>query len=168
MPGDLEIEEKSPLELSCAVEGEPSPLIYWTREGSQIVLPSTMSTLSTKESLSGVMAVFSTPRAARHNSGRYVCGAVNPAGGVMTRVLVRIRPSHLLPPPIISVPPSNQTLPVGAHATLTCRVWGEPQPKVTWQLNRQTIHPSDRLKIHNDNTLTIEGMLNNSIQVIIM
>lgn len=115
----------------------------------------------------GILAVYSAQRAARHHSGRYVCGAVNPAGGVMTRVNVRIRPSHLLPPPIISVPPANQTLPLRGHAALTCRVWGEPQPMVSWRHRGRPLRSSARHKIHSDNTLTIDGKYKQVISYLI-
>ncbi|XP_063592498.1 roundabout homolog 2-like [Penaeus indicus] len=170
VPGDQEVEEGAPLTLSCAVQGFPAPLVYWTREGSQTVLPAARAPL--EGSLAGlanadeeedahleaVRMAYHVPRAAHHHSGRYICGGVNSAGGVMTRVAVRVRPAHLLPPPIISVPPANQTLPEGGHAALTCRVWGSPPPTVTWRHRGRLVTATARRKLLQDNTLTIEDL----------
>ena len=132
-------------------------MVYWTREGSQTELPASLTPLAAKGKLVGMLAKYSTINATRDHSGHYVCGATNPAGGVMTRVGVRVRPAHLLPPPIISVPPANQTLPLREHAVLTCRVWGNPPPQVTWKHKGKIVVPSPRITIHKDNTLTIDG-----------
>ncbi|ROT63555.1 putative roundabout-like 1 isoform X3 [Penaeus vannamei] len=170
VPGDQEVEEGAPLTLSCAVQGFPAPLVYWTREGSQTVLPAARAPLegglaglaSANEEedahLEAVRMAYHVPRAAHHHSGRYICGGVNSAGGVMTRVAVRVRPAHLLPPPIISVPPANQTLPEGGHAALTCRVWGSPPPTVTWRHRGRLVTATARRKLLQDNTLTIEDL----------
>ncbi|XP_064085211.1 roundabout homolog 2-like [Macrobrachium nipponense] len=166
VPGDVEVEEGAPLHLSCAVEGYPTPLVYWTREGSQKVLPVTRTPLEPtegqeeeEEGIEGVRISYSVPRVAHYHSGRYVCGGVNSAGGVMTRVGVRVRPTPLLPPPIISVPPSNQTLPARGHAGLTCRVWGSPEPKVTWRHRGKVITSTKRREILPDNTLSISELV---------
>ncbi|XP_037791298.1 protein sax-3-like [Penaeus monodon] len=168
VPGDQEVEEGAPLTLSCAVQGFPAPLVYWTREGSQTVLPAARAPLEgglvslagadeeEDAHLEAVRMAYHVPRAAHHHSGRYICGGVNSAGGVMTRVAVRVRPAHLLPPPIISVPPANQTLPEGGHAALTCRVWGSPPPTVTWRHRGRLVTATARRKLLQDNTLTIE------------
>ncbi|XP_050733217.1 roundabout homolog 2-like isoform X2 [Eriocheir sinensis] len=163
VPGDVEVQEGGRLALSCAVEGLPAPLVYWTREGSQTVLPTTRTPLplgpthgEDSMEVGGVRAAYEVQHATHHLSGRYVCGGVNRAGGVMTRVWVKVRPAHLLPPPIISVPPANQTLQVGGRAALYCRVWGSPPPAVTWRHRGRPVTPTPRRKILPDNTLTID------------
>ncbi|XP_071518345.1 roundabout homolog 2-like [Panulirus ornatus] len=167
VPGDVEVEEGAALLLVCAVQGFPVPLVYWTREGSQTILPASRTPMAPtvggvegeeQEGLEGVKLTYSVSRAARHNSGRYVCGGVNSAGGVMTRVGVRVRPAHLLPPPIISVAPTNQTLPIRGHAAMTCRVWGSPLPTVTWRHNGRLVTSTHRRSLLPDNTLTIDEL----------
>ena len=34
VPGDVEVEEGSPLRLWCGVQGWPPPLVYWVRYGA--------------------------------------------------------------------------------------------------------------------------------------
>ena len=60
---------------------------------------------------------YSIMAADRHHSGRYVCAAVNVAGGSMTRVGVRVRPAYFLPPPIIRIGPKNSTVLEGELVT---------------------------------------------------
>nr|XP_053630898.1 roundabout homolog 2-like [Cherax quadricarinatus] len=162
VPGDVEVEEGAPLLLVCAVQGYPPPLVYWTREGSQTILPAARTPMDPgvggEEGLEGIKLAYSVSRAAHPHTGRYVCGGVNSAGGVMTRVGVRVRPAHLLPPPIISVAPINQTLPLRGHAALTCRVWGSPPPTVTWRQNGRLVTSDTRRSLLPDNTLTIDEL----------
>ena len=159
VPGDMEVAEGGRMRLTCGVESQPPPLVYWTREGSHSLLYSSLKPLAAKGKIIGILADYTTHNVSRQHSGRYVCGAVNPAGGIMTRIGVSVYPSHLLPPPIISVPPYNQTLPLRDHATLTCRVWGNPTPKVLWKHDGKPVSSTPRIVIHEDNTLTIDGKL---------
>ena len=73
----------------------------------------------------------------------------------MTRVEVRVRPAHLLPPPIIKVTPSNQTVPVGGRVALICRVWRADSIK--WIFQDSMMKLTSRHKVLQDNTLTISG-----------
>ena len=160
VPGDVVVEEGSPLHLSCAASAIPSPYVYWAREGGHPILTTHQSSPPSsinvnEEGLRVVASIYSTKKADRHHSGRYICGAVNSAGGVMTRVGVRVRPAHLLPPPIIRVGPSNQTVPIGGRAALICRVWGADEVK--WLHDNSFIRLSSRHQIHSDNTLTVNG-----------
>ncbi|XP_068207624.1 LOW QUALITY PROTEIN: protein sax-3-like [Palaemon carinicauda] len=165
--GDVEVEEGASLQLSCAVQGFPVPLVYWAREGSQRLLPATREFIELssagqsdeEEGLMGVKIIFTVKKVNKHHSGRYICGGVNSAGGVMTPVLVRIRLPNLLPPPIISVPPANQTLPIGGQADLTCRVWGSPAPTVTWRHRGRLVTSTTRRHLLPDNTLSIHELV---------
>ncbi|KAG7177786.1 Roundabout 1-like 1, partial [Homarus americanus] len=149
----------TPVDVCCTEL--PVPLVYWTREGSQTILPAARVPMDAGvggRRLEGVKLTYSVTRAAHHHSGRYVCGGVNSAGGVMTRVGVRVRPAHLLPPPIISVAPTNQTLPLRGHAAMTCRVWGSPPPTVTWRHNGRLVTSTSRRTLLPDTTLTIDEL----------
>lgn len=75
----------------------------------------------------------------------------------MTRVGVRVRPAHLLPPPIITVAPSNLTVPIGERVALICRAWGADAVK--WLFKDSIIRYSSRHKVLSDSTLTINGRL---------
>ena len=67
-----------------------------------------------------VRAVYEVPRAAGGDSGRYVCGGVNAAGGVGAELRVRVR-VPLQPPPIIARRPQDMLLLPGAQAAFYCR-----------------------------------------------
>ncbi|XP_076057989.1 roundabout homolog 2-like [Oratosquilla oratoria] len=176
VPGDVDVEEGSTVRLACGVQGTPTPLVYWTREGNQGILPAALMPMIERlpayggggskrkkgetEKEGRVMAVHTIAPATTFHSGRYVCGGVNSAGGVMTKVDVRVQPPLPPPPPIISVPPVNQTLPERGRALLTCRVRTLPSsaPFVTWRHRGAEVHNTHRINIQPDHSLTINEL----------
>lgn len=62
-----------------------------------------------------------------------------------------------IPPPIIQIGPSNQTLPKGSVAMVTCRAGGTPQPEIKWTKDGANLQNKSRFVIVQSGTLKIDG-----------
>lgn len=62
-----------------------------------------------------------------------------------------------IPPPIIQIGPSNQTLPKGSVAMLSCRAAGTPSPEIKWSKDGTAIQAKGRYVIVQSGTLKIDG-----------
>ncbi|PSN52194.1 hypothetical protein C0J52_06109 [Blattella germanica] len=75
------------------------------------------------------MCVLVFQSVTRNDSGIVVvCSAVNPAGSVTWRARLTVTSPEDHPPPIITLGPTNQTLPVKSMAVLPCSAIGSPIP----------------------------------------
>lgn len=61
-------------------------------------------------------------RLTRKYEGTYLCQAKNEHGGIETKTVLKVRPVHFTPPPLIAYGPQNQTVPVNTKAELECSV----------------------------------------------
>ena len=77
----------------------------------------------------------------------------------MTKGQLEVTTLGYLPPPLIEVGPTNQTIPEGQPATLPCEVSGVPTPDVQWHFNKDVLdeEDEDRITIDSQGTLTIQG-----------
>lgn len=64
-----------------------------------------------------------------------------------------------IPPPIIQIGPTNQTLPKGSVAQLSCRAAGTPSPDIKWFKDGAAIHSKSRFVIVPSGTLKIDGKI---------
>lgn len=64
-----------------------------------------------------------------------------------------------IPPPIIQIGPTNQTLPKGSVAMLSCRAAGTPTPDIKWSKDGATIQSKSRFVIVQSGTLKIDGKI---------
>lgn len=64
-----------------------------------------------------------------------------------------------VPPPIMEIGPSNQTLPLQSVANLPCQARGSPPPVIKWYKNSQPLDPntSPRISLLPSGTLQIDG-----------
>ena len=62
-----------------------------------------------------------------------------------------------IPPPIVQIGPTNQTLPKGSVATLPCRAAGSPAPDIKWTKDGASIQSKSRFVIVQSGTLKIDG-----------
>uniref|UniRef100_A0A668AGU1 Hemicentin 2 n=1 Tax=Myripristis murdjan TaxID=586833 RepID=A0A668AGU1_9TELE len=106
--------------LPCEVQGSPSPLVTWSRNGQPIPPVTAWFTVLPSGSLkiTDVRLI---------DSKLYTCTAVNPAGNVSLSYNL-----HIQAKPRIQVAPSLLKALIGQTVTLPCVVQGEPSPEVTW------------------------------------
>uniref|UniRef100_A0A8D3BEY8 Neural cell adhesion molecule L1 n=1 Tax=Scophthalmus maximus TaxID=52904 RepID=A0A8D3BEY8_SCOMX len=139
------------LELECIAEGLPTPDISWQKDGGE--LPSSrMSFHNFKKTL-----MISDVNEA--DAGDYRCSATNNLGNAhhMIKVTVKAAPFWVSAPRNLILAP-NET------GILTCRVNGEPKPKITWFVNG--IHaPEDHSRKVEDDTVILSNVQTGSSAV---
>uniref|UniRef100_A0A7N8X8B6 Neural cell adhesion molecule L1 n=1 Tax=Mastacembelus armatus TaxID=205130 RepID=A0A7N8X8B6_9TELE len=126
------------LELECIAEGLPTPEISWQKDGGE--LPSNrMSFHNFKKTLkiSDVNEV---------DGGDYRCTATNNMGTAHHIIKVTVKAA-----PFWVSAPRNLILAPNETGILTCRVKGEPKPKITWFVNG-VLMESDR-KVEDDTVI---------------
>ncbi|CAL8251670.1 unnamed protein product [Boreogadus saida] len=117
--------------LPCEVQGTPSPLVTWSRNGQPIppvtawftVLPSGSLKITDVRLL---------------DSKLYTCTAANPAGNVSISYNL-----HVQAKPKILAGPSLLKALIGQTVTLPCVVQGEPSPEISWFHNGNPVRVED-------------------------
>uniref|UniRef100_A0A8D3BEV3 Neural cell adhesion molecule L1 n=1 Tax=Scophthalmus maximus TaxID=52904 RepID=A0A8D3BEV3_SCOMX len=142
------------LELECIAEGLPTPDISWQKDGGE--LPSSrMSFHNFKKTL-----MISDVNEA--DAGDYRCSATNNLGNAhhMIKVTVKAAPFWVSAPRNLILAP-NET------GILTCRVNGEPKPKITWFVNgiRLENAPEDHSRKVEDDTVILSNVQTGSSAV---
>uniref|UniRef100_A0A4W5QRD3 Roundabout, axon guidance receptor, homolog 3 (Drosophila) n=1 Tax=Hucho hucho TaxID=62062 RepID=A0A4W5QRD3_9TELE len=141
----------------CGTRGNPSPAIFWKKEGSQMLLfPGQPLSQSGRYSVS-MSGELSITDVHLEDSGYYVCQAISVAGSVLTKALLEVEggPSDRVPP-IIRQGPANQTLALGSVAQLQCHVIGGPSLRIMWEKDGERIVGDDpRMTLMENGTLQI-------------
>ncbi|KAF7658577.1 hypothetical protein LDENG_00010770 [Lucifuga dentata] len=106
--------------LPCEVQGSPSPLVTWSRNG----LPIPPVTAGFTVLPSGSLKITDVRLI---DSKLYTCTAANPAGNVSLSYNL-----HIQAKPRIQAAPSLLIALIGQTVTLPCVVQGEPSPEVSW------------------------------------
>uniref|UniRef100_A0A671N051 Ig-like domain-containing protein n=1 Tax=Sinocyclocheilus anshuiensis TaxID=1608454 RepID=A0A671N051_9TELE len=124
--------------LECLAEGNPRPLVSWSRADSKPI------DVSGARVLGNGNLIISAVKA--HHSGTYLCRATTPG----TRNY-SIAPGNLavLVPPTLVEKPESQTRPRAGTARFSCQAEGTPVPRITWFKNGQVIHSNGRTKMYN-------------------
>ncbi|GAB6023129.1 hypothetical protein CHUAL_007213 [Chamberlinius hualienensis] len=131
-PKDKKVSLNAIATFSCDTSGNPPPAVFWTKEGSQVLMfpgqPHGRFSVSSDGELkiTGVL---------REDEGYYVCSALSVAGSSMSKAYLEVTAMADTPPPIIRLGPANQTLPMKSVATLPCQASGNPQPTIRWLIN---------------------------------
>ncbi|XP_035392059.1 hemicentin-1 [Electrophorus electricus] len=129
--------------LPCEVEGSPTPLVSWSRNGQPIppmtawflVLPNGSLKISDLQLI---------------DSKLYTCSATNTAGNVSVTYSL-----HVQAKPKIQAPPTSLRARIGQTVVLPCVVQGEPTPEHSWFHNGRPVGNERSLRIpairHSDN-----------------
>lgn len=74
--------------------------------------------------------------------------------------ILKVTSINDLPPPIIELGPTNQTLAMHSDALLHCQARGTPAPMIKWFKNGNLLDMRSevRLKVINQGTLSIKGI----------
>uniref|UniRef100_A0A672SKD0 Ig-like domain-containing protein n=1 Tax=Sinocyclocheilus grahami TaxID=75366 RepID=A0A672SKD0_SINGR len=114
--------------LECLAEGNPRPLVSWSRADSKPI------DVSGARVLGNGNLIISVVKA--HHSGTYLCRATTPG----TRNY-SIAPGNLavLVPPTLVEKPESQTRPRAGTARFSCQAEGTPVPRITWFKNGQSL-----------------------------
>ncbi|XP_069890339.1 hemicentin-1 [Dipodomys merriami] len=108
--------------LFCEVEGTPSPIITWYKDGIQVTESNTIQIVNNGKTLK----LFKTTA---EDAGRYSCKATNIAGTSQKYFSIDV----LVPPTILGANLPNEVSVVFTHnTTLECLVKGTPFPVIHW------------------------------------
>ncbi|XP_041728541.2 roundabout homolog 2 isoform X2 [Coregonus clupeaformis] len=144
----------------CGTRGNPSPAIFWKKEGSQMLLfPGQHLSQSGRYSVS-MSGELSITDVHPEDTGYYICQAISVAGSVLTKALLEVEggPSPRVPP-IIRQGPANQTLALGSVAQLQCHAIGGPSLRIGWEKDGERIVGDDpRMTLMENGTLQITNV----------
>ncbi|XP_043083180.1 protogenin B [Puntigrus tetrazona] len=125
--------------LECLAEGNPRPLVSWSRADSKPI------DVSGARVLGNGNLIISAVKA--HHSGSYLCRATTPGTRNYTAAAGNLT---VLVPPTLVEKPESQTRPRAGTARFSCQAEGTPVPQITWFKNGQVIHSNGRTKMYNN------------------
>ncbi|KAF2358373.1 Fibronectin type III [Trinorchestia longiramus] len=142
--------------FECAISGSPEPTTYWTHEGSGLIVSLGQTWAGGRVSVDS-LNTLTIVGVEEEDTGYYACVGVGEAGSAIARAYLEVQGVSDMPPPIIAVGASNQTLPLGTEAELPCEAKGTPEPEVAWSFEEHLIDPvsSDRHSVTPLGTLRI-------------
>ncbi|XP_066058873.1 basement membrane-specific heparan sulfate proteoglycan core protein isoform X2 [Chamaea fasciata] len=125
-PGPVTVKEGKSLSLECLGQGEPRPLVRWSRLGSrQKVEHQTLLHMNSQ-------AILEFSPAKPEHAGTYVCVAHSALGSAQARVDVSVESAQRHPGSPEVTAPSPVTVVAGDTATLHCMARGDPMPRIEW------------------------------------
>ncbi|XP_029473326.1 LOW QUALITY PROTEIN: hemicentin-1 [Rhinatrema bivittatum] len=147
--GDLNANRIEPLGgnaiLNCEVQGDPPPMIQWSKKGVGIQISNRIRQLN-----NGSLAIYGT---VNEDAGDYKCIAANEAGVVERSVTLTLQS-----PPTITVEPVEEIIDAGTTVVIHCQAEGEPPPTIEWSRQGRPIFSSDRITILSNNSLRIASV----------
>ena len=95
----------------------------------------------------------------KEDEGFYICSALSVVGSTVTKAYLDVTAVEDQPPPIVTIGPANQTLPVNTIAILPCQASGRPKPAIKWLKNGSPIQDSlsSRMNVQESGTLVIDS-----------
>ncbi|CAD5209062.1 unnamed protein product [Bursaphelenchus okinawaensis] len=133
-PQDSRVPNGSTLVLFCRASGQPLPSIMWLMNGHTIA-----ETRFKIKTLPDALSILRIENVKLADSGKIVaCTAENGIGDPLkTESSLTVFPEDQVPPgfPVIEAHPVMKSVESGRTAHLSCRVSGEPTPKVLWLKN---------------------------------
>nr|XP_020470051.1 neuronal cell adhesion molecule-like isoform X16 [Monopterus albus] len=142
------------LELECIAEGLPTPEISWQKDGGE--LP------SSRVYFHNFKKTLKISNVNEDDAGDYRCTATNNMGTAQHVIKVTVKAA-----PFWVSAPRNLILAPNETGILTCRVNGEPKPKITWFVNGVPIEnaPEDHTRKVEDDTMILSSVQSGSSAV---
>ncbi|XP_054588596.1 immunoglobulin superfamily DCC subclass member 4 isoform X1 [Nothobranchius furzeri] len=126
-PSSLTVPSGGAARFHCRIEGAPTPVITWEKDGEAI--PNNTRFISLPN---GVLQILEVTK---EDEGFYRCAASNSARKDFSdeaRLNVTTGTTHALNPVVIVAPPQNTTVLLGHLAVMECMAQGHPKPLVSW------------------------------------
>ncbi|XP_039284041.1 roundabout homolog 2 [Nilaparvata lugens] len=156
-PQDQKVGLNGIASFDCVAKGNPPPSVFWSKEGSQVLMFPGNSYGHLHVTAEGSLRIQG---AQREDAGFLVCSALSVAGSTTVRAFLQVTSVDDVPPPIVEIGPSNQTLPIDSVANLPCQARGTPHPIIKWYKDSQpldsTVNP--RVNILTSGTLQINDL----------
>ncbi|XP_055387445.1 roundabout homolog 2 [Condylostylus longicornis] len=154
-PQDKKIGLNGIATFDCVANGNPPPSVFWTKEGSQVLMFPDNSYGHMHVTNKGTLQIRG---AQKEDAGYFVCSALSVAGSSTIRAFLQVTSVDDTPPPIIQIGPTNQTLPKGSYAMLPCRATGNPIPKIKWYKDGISLQNTHRFMIVQSGSLKIDDL----------
>uniref|UniRef100_A0A182TLV9 Roundabout n=1 Tax=Anopheles melas TaxID=34690 RepID=A0A182TLV9_9DIPT len=139
------------VQFRCAVDGDPTPQILWSKENGHI--PVGRAEIQEEEDRSLVIrSVVPT------DQGMYICEAHNSIGQISAKAQLIVNS-----PPTFLIKPQDQKTALNGVASFKCTASGNPQPSVFWtKEGSQTLmfpnNTYDNMQVSVQGTLQIRGV----------
>lgn len=153
-PKDQKVGLNGVASFDCRASGNPPPSVFWAREGSQMLMFPDTSYGHIHVTNQGTLQIHGVQK---EDAGYFVCSALSVAGSATIRAFLQVTSVDDIPPPIIQIGPSNQTLPIGSVAILPCRAIGNPTPRIRWYKDGMPLQTNQRLVIVQTGSLKIDS-----------
>ncbi|XP_024082908.1 peroxidasin homolog, partial [Cimex lectularius] len=140
-PIDQVAKEGDTVQLECSVKGDVAPLITWTKD--DLPVPAARATISPE----GTLTINSVTI---EDSALYRCNVDSIGGRISTSAELVVNA-----PPKITTPPESQWVKSGVDVEMKCVAYGYPNPIITWYKDGNTVQPTDRIKLKEDNHIVI-------------
>nr|XP_046234892.1 neuronal cell adhesion molecule a isoform X6 [Scatophagus argus] len=142
------------LELECVAEGLPTPEISWQKDGG--ALPSNRMSFQNFQKTLRISDVNEA------DAGDYRCTATNSLGSAHHVIKVTVKAA-----PFWVSAPRNLILAPNETGILTCRVNGDPKPKISWFVNGVPLEnaPEDPSRKVEDDTVILSNVQSGSSAV---
>ncbi|XP_070784928.1 neuronal cell adhesion molecule-like isoform X1 [Enoplosus armatus] len=142
------------LELECIADGLPTPEISWQKDGGE--LP------SSRMSFHNFKKTLKISDVNEADAGDYRCTATNNLGTAHHIIKVTVKAA-----PFWVSAPRNLILAPNETGILTCRVNGEPKPKISWFVNGVSLEnaPEDHSRKVDDDTVILSNVQSGSSAV---
>lgn len=126
--------------LECFGAGYPVPSVAWSRLGT----PLPTNSIKTPVGLT-IINVQPTDR------GEYDCIWSSNRAHIKSVIILKVMEA-----PKVIKPPKASTFSEGGELELSCTVTGEPQPKIEWLINGESLTPGDNVEIKGSTLLISE------------
>ncbi|XP_041482004.1 Down syndrome cell adhesion molecule-like protein 1 homolog isoform X2 [Lytechinus variegatus] len=143
-PNSTEVVLGNELSLTCVAEGDPAPIITWSKDGRQLT--------ADERTTIGSSGLLHIRNIVAIDEGTYRCESTNLYNTATASAFVNV-----LIPPQITASPGEVTVGQGSQTTITCTVIGDPIPTVSWFKDDMLlqIDPSDPSNVQTNAGLVI-------------
>ncbi|KAF5273665.1 hypothetical protein FQA39_LY07355 [Lamprigera yunnana] len=157
LPEDQKVTLNGLVEFRCKVSGHPKPLAFWIKEGSRTLMFPGNSYGRMNVDLVGTLKIRQIQL---EDSGFVVCSGISVVGSRSARASLQLITDIVVPPPIIQIGPSNQTLPLHSTVTLHCKSSSvnSTQPIIEWLKNGKLLNTSLSRYTINSTALDIDDL----------
>ncbi|XP_065209476.1 roundabout homolog 2-like [Planococcus citri] len=157
IPTDQRIGLNGIATFTCVTKGNPPPSVFWTKEGSQMLMFAGNTYGHFHVLADGTLRIQG---AQREDTGFLICSALSVAGSTSVRAYLQVTSVIDIPPPIIEMGPTNQTLALYSDAKLYCRANGTPTPIIKWFKNGNPLDTNHdpRIRTILEGTLSIKAL----------
>uniref|UniRef100_A0A914RBS0 Ig-like domain-containing protein n=1 Tax=Panagrolaimus davidi TaxID=227884 RepID=A0A914RBS0_9BILA len=144
---DAQIDEGSRFQFAARIEAEPEPKITWTKDGMDV-----KTNVDYRQSFLNGTATLTIEETFIEDSATYKIRVENPLGSAESSARLTVKSKSQLGGPEAQKPHfvkqlQNVTVSEGETAKLDCVVIAQPEPKIVWYKEEETIQESQRIKL---------------------